>query len=78
MNHNYAYLGEVTTETFKEIVRAFPNIVGIDATDDGNIVLGVSADVDENVIGMYQLIVAIYGNDRLCDAAWKAVENETL
>ena len=59
----YAYLGEATTDEFKEIHKAFPAIVGIDVDDDDNIVLGVSKELSDQAIGMYQLIVSLWNAD---------------
>jgi len=74
MDTTYAYLGEVTLEAFAQIVKAFPNIVGIDTTGEGEdmlIVLGCSKELDDKVIGMYQLITFMWEvDDDTKSAVW--------
>jgi len=75
---DYAYLGEVTREEFSEIRKAFPAIVGIDTVvidGEGLIVLGISKEFSDEIIGLHQLIVALWGDvDARC-AAWTALQH---
>ena len=80
--NSYAYLGEVTPEEFSEIRKAFPAIVGIDTVtvDTGKmlIVIGVSKELSDDVLSddvieLYQLIVALWGNEEARDKAWRAL-----
>ena len=71
MNTEYAYLGEVTPQEFKEIRKGFPNVVGIDIytnpdgsdADETLIVLGISKEFSDEVIGIHQLIISLWGNE---------------
>ena len=73
---SYAYLGEVTPKEFSEIRMGFPNIVGIDADKDGNIVLGIDVKFGDEVIGIHQLIVQLWGDKEIQRKMWDALEDD--
>ena len=71
----YAYLGEIELEEFPKILGAFPSIVGIGATEDGEIVLGVPREMGDEVVGMYQMIVSLWGHKDLVEKVFEDVLN---
>ena len=72
MTTEYGYLGEVTLEEFGEIRKHFPEIVGID-TNGKEIVLGVPTSLSDSIIGLYQLIVAVWDDEEARSAAWEGI-----
>ena len=71
--NDYAYLGEVSVEEFKEITSAFPCIVGIGVDSDNDIVVGVPKNLGYDAVGMYQLIVLLWGDKKLIREVWSKV-----
>lgn len=78
----YAYIGDVTPKEFGEITKSFPSIVGIGYMkdpDDGKdlICIGVSNNLPDDVIGLYQLIIALWGDDKAREKAWESLDTES-
>lgn len=70
MENKWAYLGEADVDTFKELTSAFPEIVGIGVDTENDIILGVNTELGDKAIGMYQLIVGLWGNKELIQKVW--------
>ena len=73
----YAYVGDVTLKEFAEIMKVFPDLMGIGVTEvEGKqyIALGVPSSLGDKVCGMYQSIVAVFFDDdlrkRVTDVVW--------
>lgn len=73
----YAYLGEMTPSEFSAIRKAFPAIVGIEVTENDDtgtlVVCGVSKEMSNQAVGMYQLIFQLWDNDDAISHAWSGV-----
>lgn len=67
----YAYVGETNQKTFNAIRNAFPMIVGIGVDKSGNIIMGVPTNLDENAIGLYQLIVTLWDEKETREKVWE-------
>ena len=73
MGNKWAYLGEVSPREFGEIAKAFPGIVGVGVDDEGDIILGCSTEIGDEAIGIYQLIISIWGNEEKRQKCWDAL-----
>ena len=73
MDNDYVWfdeLGELSGESFIELVRAFPQIFAVktkgEFSENASVICGCSAEIEDKLINMYRLIVTM----------WKASDEE--